>query len=795
MDARPKLARDGKERTMPATIGQALPRKEDLRLLIGGGRFSDDVSLPHQAYAAMVRSPHAHARIRAVDIAAARSMPGVLAVLTGADADADGLKPIPHHPIPMKPPADIELKNRDGSEHGFAPHVLLATDRVRHVGAPVAMVVAETAAAAQDAAERVVVDYAPLASVVAASAAVAPDATQLYDDVANLCVDADVGDLAAAAAAFERAAHVVKLDTWVQRVTGVPLDARAAVGAYDAADGRYTLYAGSGGVVRQKRELAGILGVPETLVRVVSGDVGGNYGTRNAFYPEFALVVWAAKRLGRPVKWTCSRTEAFASDYQGRDQMITLELALDADDKFLALRGAVLTNVGAHSVMYVPLVKCSELLSSVYRIPVAHIRARAVLSTTAPTSPYRSAGRPEAMFAIERLVDLAAQQLDRDRIALRRKNLIPPSAQPYANPLGMTYDSGDYRRAMERALALADWKGFAGRRRDAKRRGRLRGIGLANYIEATSGAPREYARVMVKAEGCIEVAVGTLSSGQGHETSFAQCVGEWLGTPLECIRLIQGDTDQVPVGGGSHSGRSMRMAGVVMGKASEIVLDKARRIAAHLLEADSADIAFAEGIFTVKGTDRAVHLFETARACEKGAALPDDLRGPLQAECDEMIRISAFPFGCHVCEVEIDPDTGFVEIVRYAAVDDVGRAVNPLILHGQTHGAIVQGVGQALWEHLHYDPATGQLLSGSLMDYAMPRADMLPSFAAELSETPAPGNPLGVRAGGEGGTTPALGVVANAVVDALSAYGVTHLELPITAERVWRAIKESRAVR
>src|SRR5215471_17182188 len=740
MDARPKLARDGKERTMPATIGQALPRKEDLRLLTGGGRFSDDVSLPHQAYAAMVRSPHAHARIRAVDIAAARSMPGVLAVLTGADADADGLKPIPHPPIPMKPPADIELKNRDGSEHGFAPHALLATDRVRHVGAPVAMVVAETVAAAQDAAERVVIDYAPLASVVAASAAVAPDATQLYDDVANVCVDADVGDVAATAAAFERAAHVVKLDTWVQRVTGVPLDARAAVGAYDAADGRYTLYAGSGGVVRQKRELAGILGVPETLVRVVSGDVGGNYGTRNAFYPEFALVVWAAKRLGRPVKWT-------------------------------------------------------ELLSSVYRIPVAHIRARAVLSTTAPTSPYRSAGRPEAMFAIERLVDLAAQQLDRDRIALRRKNLIPPSAQPYANPLGMTYDSGDYRRAMERALALADWKGFAGRRRDAKRRGRLRGIGLANYIEATSGAPREYARVMVKAEGCIEVAVGTLSSGQGHETSFAQCVGEWLGTPLECIRLIQGDTDQVPVGGGSHSGRSMRMAGVVMGKASEIVLDKARRIAAHLLEADSADIAFAEGIFTVKGTDRAVHLFETARACEKGAALPDDLRGPLQAECDEMIRISAFPFGCHVCEVEIDPDTGFVEIVRYAAVDDVGRAVNPLILHGQTHGAIVQGVGQALWEHLHYDPATGQLLSGSLMDYAMPRADMLPSFAAELSETPAPGNPLGVRAGGEGGTTPALGVVANAVVDALSAYGVTHLELPITAERVWRAIKESRAVR
>jgi carbon-monoxide dehydrogenase large subunit len=654
------------------------------------------------------------------------------------------------------------------------------------------MVVAETAAAAHDAAERITVAYVPLAPVVVASAAAAADATRLYDTVANVCVDADVGDVAATAAAFGRATHIVKLDTWVQRVTGVPLDARAAIGVYDPASDRYTLHAGSGGVVRQKRELAGILGVPEDKVRVVSGDVGGNYGTRNAFYPEFALVVWAAKRLGRPVKWTCARTEAFASDYQGRDQMITLELALDADDKFLALRGAVLTNVGAHSVMYVPLVKCSELLSSVYRIPVAHIRARAVLSTTAPTSPYRSAGRPEAMFAIERLVDLAAHQLGRDRVALRRKNLIPPSAQPYANPLGMTYDSGDYKRAMERVLALADWKGFAARRRESKRNGRLRGIGLANYIEVTSGAPREYARVMVKPEGRIDVAVGTLSSGQGHETSFAQCVGEWLGTPLDQIRLIQGDTDLVPVGGGSHSGRSMRMAGIVMGKASEAVRDKARRIAAHLLEADTADIAFVEGRFTVKGTDRSVHLFETAHAAENGAALPDDLRGPLQAECDEMIRISAFPFGSHVCEVEVDPDTGFVEIVRYTAVDDVGRAVNPLILHGQTHGAIVQGVGQALWEHLYYDPATGQLLSGSLMDYAMPRADMLPSFSAELSETPAPGNPLGVRAGGEGGTTPALGVVANAVVDALAGFGVTHVELPITAERVWRAMRNGK---
>jgi carbon-monoxide dehydrogenase large subunit len=780
---------------MPATIGQPLTRKEDLRLLTGRGRFSDDVNLPDQAYAVFVRSPHAHARIRAIDAAAARAMPGVIAVLAGVDVDADGLNPIPHTPLATRPPADIALNNRDGSEHGYAPHPLFATDRARYVGEQIAMVVAQTVAAAHDAAERVTVDYEPLTPVIATAAAAEPGAARLYDDVANVCIDADVGDAAATAAAFARAAHVVRLDTWVQRVTGVPLDARAAVGAYDAASGRHTLHAGSGGVVRQKRELAGVLGVPETAVRVVCGDVGGNFGTRNAFYPEFALVVWAAKRLGRPVKWTCDRSEAFASDYQGRDQVIQAELALDAEGRFLALRGSVICNAGAHSVMYVPLVKCTELLTSVYRVPAAHIRARAVLSNTPPTNPYRSAGRPEAMFAVERLVDLAARRLGHDRIALRRRNLIPPSAQPYANPLGMTYDSGDYRRAMERALALADWKGFGKRRRDSKRRGRLRGIGLANYIEATSGAPREYSKITVQPEGRIDVAVGTLSSGQGHETSFTQCVAEWLGAPVDCVYLIQGDTDIVPVGGGSHSGRSMRMAGVVMGKASDLIVAKAGKIAGHMLEADHADLAFAEGRFTVKGTDQSVGLFEVARAAQQRNGLPGDLRGPLQAECDETMRIAAFPFGCHVCEVEVDPETGAVEIVRYSAVDDVGRAVNPLILRGQTHGGIVQGVGQALWEQCSYDPATGQLLSGSFMDYAMPRAQMLPAFTTEISETPAASNPLGVRAGGEGGTTPALAVVANAVVDALADYGVAHIELPVTAERVWRTMREARGVR
>ena len=777
---------------MPQSIGQPLRRKEDLRLVTGAGRYSDDVSLPGQAYAAILRSPHAHARIRAIDTAAARAMPGVLAVLAGADVAADGLRDIPHTPIPMKPPADILLANRDGSPHGYAPQELLPTDRVRYVGQQVVMVVAETLAQAKDAAERVAVAYEPLKAIAATRNAAAPDAPRLYDHVGNVCIDADVGDVTATEAAFARATRVAKLDTWVHRVTGVPLDARAAVGVYDPAANKYTLHAGSGGVVRQKAELAKILNVDPSLVRVECGDVGGNFGTRNAFFPEFALVVWAAKRLGRPVKWTCERSEAFASDYQGRDQVIQAELALDERGRFLAMRGSIVCNTGAHSVMFVPLVKCSELLTSVYRVPAAHFRARAALTNTVPTNPYRSAGRPEAIFVIERIIDVAARQFGYDRIDLRRRNLIAPKDQPYANPLGMTYDSGDYGKVMDRTLALADWKGFNKRKRDSKRNGKLRGIGLANYLEITSGAPREWAKVDVQPEGRVDVSIGTLSSGQGHETSFAQCVGEWLGIDVDRIKLIQGDTDIVPVGGGSHSARSMRMGGIVMGKASEAVIDKATKIAGHVLETDPADVAFAEGRFTVKGTDRSVSLFEVARAARERNDLPDDLRGPLAAESDEMIRGAGFPFGCAVCEVEIDPDTGKTEIVRYTAIDDVGRAVNPLILHGQSHGGIVQGVGQAMWEHSHYDPDSGQLLAGSMMDYAMPRAHMVPSFDVELSETLAPGNPLGVRGGGEGGTTPALGVVVNAVVDALADYGVTHIEMPVTPEKVWRAMRNGK---
>jgi len=774
---------------MNIRIGSDVRRKEDLRLVTGAGCFSDDVDLPGQAYAVMVRAPHAHARIRAIETTQARDTDGVLAVLTGADLLADGLKPIPHRPM-LRGAPDITLRNRDHSEPTTTPHYPLPADKVRFIGEAVAMVVATSIAAAKTGAERVAVDYEPLDAVTHPMISAADGAPSVCNDGSNVCVDADVGDPAATEAAFKRAAHIVSLDTWVQRVTGVPMEPRAAVGAYDARTGRTTLYAGSGNVVRQKTELAGILGVAESAVRVIARDVGGNFGTRNAFYPEFALVCWAARRLGRPVKWTCERSESFLSDYQGRDLAVQAELALDADGHFLALRGTNTSNVGAHTVSFVALVKGVQLMSSVYTIPVAHFRARAVLSNTAPTNSYRSAGRPEAMFVIERLIDLAAVQCGFDRVSLRRRNLVPERPRSYVNPLGLTCDGGGYKKAMDAALNLADWQGFSKRKRESRRHGKLRGIGVANYIELTSGIPRERTEITVALNGFVDVVIGTLSSGQGHETSFAQLVTEWLGVPFERVRLITGDTDTVAAGGGSHSGRSMRMAGIVIGNATSDIVAKAKRIVAHIAETDITEVEFKDGRFSSNG--RSLDLFEVANAAITRNDLPDELRGPLAAVSDVTFTGGGFPFGTHVCEVEVDPDTGAVALVRYSALDDVGRAVNPLILHGQAHGGIAQGVGQALGEECCYDPSSGQLLSGSFMDYTMPRADTLPSFATEIGETPSPLNPLGIRSGGEGGTTPALAVVVNAIVDALSEYGVTHIEMPATPERVWRAINDAR---
>jgi carbon-monoxide dehydrogenase large subunit len=773
---------------MTAGIGDAVRRKEDSRLVIGRGCYSDDFNFPGQAYGAVVRSPHAHARIRGVDTAAARAMPGVLAILTGADAEADGLSRIPHLAAPGTPP-DIVLHNRDGSPVPAAPHHVLPTDRVRHVGTGVAFVIAESVATAKDAAEQVVVDYEPLPAVTEAKAAAAPDAPRLYDDLPNIMIDAEVGDAAATDAAFARAAHVTRLNTWINRVTGVPMEPRAAVGIYDGESGRYTLYAGSGGIVRQKKELSAILGVPFESVRVVAKEIGGNFGTRNSFFPEFALVCWGSRKVGRPVKWTCDRHEALISDYMGRDLTVSAELALDAEGHFLALRSDNLSNVGAHSGSYVPLVKGVGLATSGYRIPHAHISARAVLSTTMCTTPYRSAGRPEVIYVIERLIDKAAREHGFDRVALRKRNLIPPSAFPYTNPAGITYDNGTYRAVMDRAMELADWAGFKKRRAAARKRNRLRGIGLCSYLETTGGYPRERADITVHPEGKVDVVVGTLSSGQSHETTFAQCVADWLGVPFDVVHVDESDTDIVKEGGGSHSARSMRLAGIVMGNASDLVIEKGKKIAAHMLETAEEDIAFSAGRFVVKGTDRSVGIFETAAAATNGA-VPEELRGPLAATCDEIIKQLGFPYGAHVCEVEIDPQTGALQLVSYTAVDDVGRAINPMVVHGQTHGGAAQGIGQALWELCAYDEH-GQFLSGSFMDYAMPRADYLPSFTTDISEVLTPTNKLGVRGAGEGGTTGSLAAVVNAVVDALAEFGVTHIEMPVTPERVWRAIQNS----
>ena len=767
-------------------IGQPVRRREDLRLVTGRGRYSDDLSLPGQAYAVFVRSPHAHALIKKLEVSGARAAPGVLTVLTSDEVREDGLNPLPH--ISNNHPADIRIQNKDGSPVVRPQHQPIVFPEVCHVGEIVAVVVAESVAAAKDAAELLAVDWEVLPAVARGLTAAEDNAPRARLDSPNIILDGEIGDETAAAAAFAKAAHVVTLDTWVNRVCGVPMEPRAAVGEYDPATGMHTCHAGAGGAVSPRRDLAMVFGIPPEQARMVMHDIGGNFGTRGSFNVEFALVVWAAKRLGRPVKWTSERQEYFVADYQARDLACHAELALDKNGTFLAMRGSNLVNQGAYAIAFGSLNKGVEIMSSIYHVPVVHFRAQAALTNTLPTRPYRSSGRPEVMFVMERLIDLAARQTGIDRIELRRRNLVPVERMPYTNPFGMVYDSGEYHDCMERVLRLGDWAGFPSRRAEAKSRGRLRGIGVANYVDTATGAPREKAEMVVKPEGIVEVTIGTVSQGQGHETSFAQLVTEFLGVPLDSIRLITGDTARVSVGGGAHSGRALRLGSIVMLNTSKAIVEKGLQIAGHVLEADVADLEFIAGNFTVKGTDRAIGIFEVAAEALRRDDLPEELRGPLGAESDETVNLAAFPYGCHVCEVEIDPETGVLDIVRYSAVDDVGRAVNPMIVHGQVHGGIVQGVGQAIMENAYYAPDSAQLLAGSFMDYAMPRADRMPFFDCEISEVPSPTHPLGIRPGGEGGTTPALGVVINAAVDALSEFGVDHIEMPATSERIWRAI-------
>ena len=776
-------------------IGQPVRRREDFRLVRGAGRYTADENLPGQVYAVMVRSPHAHARIRAIRTDEAKAVPGVLAVLTGADCVADGLKPVPHKPWSPHP-AETRLRNKGNAPPYEAAHWPLPADKAHFVGEALAMVVGENVHAAKDGAERVSIDYEVLPAVVESVAAARQDAPRVHDGApSNVCFDAELGDAAATDAAFARAAHVARFETWVQRVTGVPMEPRAALAAFSAESGRYTVYAGNGGAVRLKTDLALILDVPPEKVRVLMGDVGGNFGTRGMIYPELALVAWAAKKVGRPVKWIIERHESLLSDYQARDLAVEAELALNDKGMFLAMRGSNIGNLGGHTTNFAMVQKGVQMMSSIYRMPAAHFRARATLSNTAPTRPYRSAGRPEVIFVMERLIDIAAREFGFDRAAIRRRNLVTETELPYKNPFGVEYDNGDYVGGIDLALKLGDWAGFRRRRTEAKRRGKHRGIGVGVYVDISTGVPREKAEITVSPEGFVELVIGITSQGQGHETSFAQLVTEWLGVPIDAVRFVTGDTDRVTVGGGAHSGRGMRLGSIVIKKSSDGIIEKGFRIAEHLLETAAADIEFKDGRFAVKGTNHAVGLFDVAKAAAERTDLPEDLRGPLYAACDETVAEASYPYGAHCCEVEVDAETGRVRLVNYVAVDDVGRAINPLIIHGQVHGGIAQGVGQALLEHAHYDPESGQMLAGSLMDYAMPRASDLPFYVTELSEVPSSTHPLGIRPAGEGGTVPALAVVINAVVDALSEFGVRHVEMPATPEKVWRAIAEARAAK
>ena len=769
-------------------IGKPVRRKEDARLITGKGRFTDDFAFEGQTYAAMARSPHPHARIVAIHRDSVLSMPGVLGVFTGQDLIDDGLKPIPHDPLP-KTKFDMKLTAPGGGRDVFiGPHMLLPADRARHVGEAVAMVVAETQAQAQDAAEALQIDYEVLPFVTDSREASSPGAVSVWDELPdNICVETFFGDEEATAAAFAKAKHIVEYDFHIGRVTGVPLEPRAAVANFDKETGRFTLYAGSGGAVRQKAELSHVLGIKPADLRVLSYDVGGNFGTRNRVFVEFGLVLWATGKLGRPVRYTATRSEAFLSDYQGRDLRSKVALAMDENGKFLGFRADNLSNVGARAVSFSPLGKGSGLVTGSYDIPAATLRARAVFSNTMPTQAYRSSGRPEVNYAMERLIEIAAKRLGMDKIDLRRKNLVTPEAMPYKNGVGAVYDSGTYETNMDRAMVIADWADIDARRAEAKARGKLLGVGLANYVESSIGSPKERAEIVVKTDGTMEVVIGTQPSGQGHETSFAQVAADMMGVPVEQVKIIVGDTDIVSVGGGSHSGRSMRHAGTVIALASEDLINKGRAIAALHFKLPEERVSFEDGQFMVKDTNFSIGVFELAKVAAQ-MDLPDALKGGMAVARDNEMHDPVFPNGTAICELEIDPETCELRITRYATIDDVGRCINPMIVHGQTHGGIVQGLGQAIFEQCYLEPGTGQPLCGSFMDYGMPRASDMPSFDAEIAEVLSPTNPLGIKAGGEGGTTPALATLVNAVVDALSPYGVEHIDMPVTPLAIWRAI-------
>jgi aerobic carbon-monoxide dehydrogenase large subunit len=762
-------------------IGQPVRRTEDPVLVRGQGRYTDDIDLPGQAHAVLVRSRNGHGVITKIDTSAAKAMPGVLAIYTGADLAAYGT---------MK--CAVPFKNRDGSEMKRPLRPSLTSDKVRFVGDPVAVVIAETLAQAKDAAEAVELEIDPLPAVTSASEAAKPDAPQLYDDVpGNVALDYLYGEPAKVAEAFSKAAHVAKLKLINSRVVVNAMEPRAAIASFDQASGRYTMHIGCQGAFGMKSQLVDILGVTPDKVHVLSGNVGGSFGMKAAVYPEYVPILHAAKELGRPVKWTADRFESFISDHHGRDHEFTGELALDEKGRFLAARFTGYGNTGAYLGPVSPLMSTLNIVKnavSVYRIPLIEVSTKVMFTNTVLVSAYRGAGRPEGNYYMERLIDRAADEMSIDRFALRRRNQIKPKEIPYKAASGMQYDSGDFPAVFERAVEIADIKGFKQRKRESKKRGKLRGLGLGSYLEVTAPPNKEMGGIRFEQNGDVTMITGTLDYGQGHAAPFAQVLTDKLGIPFERLKLLQGDSDELLAGGGTGGSRSMYASGAALVEGATQVIEKGKQVAGFVLEAAASDIEFKSGRFTIAGTDRSIGIMELADKLRAGLKVPEGVPNSLSVKHVTAEPIpSVFPNGCHVAEVEIDPDTGVIEVVKYNSVNDFGTIINPLLVAGQIHGGVVQGIGQAIMEKTAYD-AEGQLLTGSYMDYAMPRAADCPEVGFESHPVPAKNNPLGVKGCGEAGCAGALTSVMNAIVDALAERGVRHIDMPATPEAVWRAL-------
>ncbi|MFO0995390.1 MAG: xanthine dehydrogenase family protein molybdopterin-binding subunit [Alphaproteobacteria bacterium] len=766
-------------------FGQSVRRSEDPRLLMGRGRFMDDIVLPRMAAAVVLRSPHAHAEIRGIDAEAARGMPGVLAVLTAAELAADGLGPITAHDA---------IENSDGSTAFTPGRPLLAERRVRFVGEPVALIVAETEAEARDAAEAITVDYDALPAVGHAADAMRDGAPLIWPEAPrNRAVEWEAGDRAATERAFAAAAGSVRIALVNNRVNGTPMEPLAAIGDYDPGEGRYTLYAQSQGVHGPRETLArDVLKVEERKLRVVTPDVGGAFGLRAAAFTEHGLLLWAARRVGRPVKWCATRAETMLADPHARDHVTEAELAFDAEGRFLAVRVHTIGNLGAYPSMHGRLVLTDGYaigITGLYTVPAFHVRVDVVFTNTMATEAYRGAGRPEAIYVIERLADAAAAELGLAKDEIRRRNLIPASAMPYRTASGQVYDSGQFEHNMTEALKAADAAGFESRRAAARARGRLLGLGLTTYVKINGGMPSEMAELRFERGGGVAVIIGTQTNGQGHATSFAQMVAGQLGVPFESVTLIQGDSDHVPYGKGTGGSSALSVGGSALTGAIDKVIRSGQKIAAHLLEAAEADVRFADGRYAIAGTDRAVSMGEVAAASFRAGPWSAEIGFGLAERALYLPRGKTFANGCHVVEVEVDPETGQIQLQRYTIVDDMGRILNPMLVLGQIHGGLAQGLGQALFESCAYERETGQFLSATFMDYCLPRAADIPEIAIAFNEVPCTTNPLGVKGVGEAGTTGAMPAIVSAVVDALRDFGIRHLDMPLTPERIWQVTR------